>query len=140
MNIRKYEDTSYGEVRRVPGKGYYAFYPATLPQRVVLVPDTVTRLADAEAALGRLAGIGRQPLNPHFLMHHFLLQEALASTRIEGIRASLQEVLEAEADGAEHTSDIEEVLNYVAAMEEGLDQIPTLPFSLRWCAKCMPSS
>ncbi len=68
---------------------------------------------------------------PHLLIRSYLLREALASARIEGTQASLLGVLEAEADDAEYTPDIEEVLNYVAAMEQGLTRLDTLPFSLR---------
>lgn len=96
-------------------------------------PATVTRLADAEAALGRLAGAGRLLPNPHLLIRPYLLREALASARIEGTQASLLGVLEAEAEADEtgYAPDIEEVLNYVAAMEQGLARLESLPFSLR---------
>lgn len=131
MDAEHYASTDYGEVRPVPGHGYQAYYPNPLPQLVELSPETVTCLADAEAALGRLAGAGRLLPNPHLLIRPYLLREALASARIEGTQASLLGVLEAEADEAEYTPDIEEVLNYVAAMEQGLARLDTLPFSLR---------
>ncbi|MDE0169049.1 MAG: Fic family protein [bacterium] len=131
MDPEGYTDTTYGEVRLVPGQGYRAYYPKTLPPVVELATATVTCLADAEAALGRLAGTGRLLPNPHLLIRPYLLREALASARIEGTQASLLGVLEAEADEAEYTPDIEEVLNYVAAMEQGLARLDSLPFSLR---------
>ena len=131
MDFQRYTDTTYGEVRLVPGLGYRAYYPNTLAPVVELASATVTCLADAEAALGRLAGTGRLLPNPHLLIRPYLLREALASARIEGTRASLLGVLEAEADEAEYTPDIEEVLNYVAAMEQGLARLDSLPFSLR---------
>ena len=131
MDPERYTDSTYGKVQPVPGLGYRAYYPNTLPPLVELASDTVTRLADAEASLGRLAGAGRLLPNPHLLIRSYLLREALASARIEGTQASLLGVLEAEADDAEYTPDIEEVLNYVAAMEQGLTRLDTLPFSLR---------
>ena len=131
MNPERYKDATYGEVRRVPGLDYSAYYPKTLPRSLQLAPETVTRLADAEAALGRLAGAGRLLPNPHLLIRPYLLREALASARIEGTQASLLGVLDAEADEAGYTPDIEEVLNYVAAMEEGLVRLDAIPFSLR---------
>ena len=54
MDANLYEKTLYGEVRSVPGKGYRAYYPNALPQSIDMGHDTVMRLADAEAALGRL--------------------------------------------------------------------------------------
>jgi hypothetical protein len=41
------------------------------------------KLADAEAALGRLAGAGRLLPVPHLLVGPYLRREAVASTRIE---------------------------------------------------------
>ena len=131
MDPGRYTDTTYGTVRPVPGLGYSAYYPNTLPRFVELASDTVTCLADTEASLGRLAGAGRLLPNPHLLIRPYLLREALASARIEGTQASLLGVLEAEADDAEYSPDIEEVLNCVEAMERGLARLDTLPFSLR---------
>lgn len=131
MDPERYTDSTYGKVQPVPGLGYEAYYPNSLPPRVELASDTVMRLADAEASLGRLAGAGRLLPNSHLLIRPYLLREALASARIEGTQASLLGVLEAEADDAEYTPDIEEVLNCVAAMEQGLARLDTLPFSLR---------
>ena len=131
MNPERYTDDTYGMVHPVPGLGYSAYFPKALPSRVELASDTVTRLADAEASMGRLAGAGRLLPNPHLLIRPYVLREALASTRIEGTQASLLGVLEAEVEDAEYTPDIEEVLNYVAAMEQGLARLDTLPFSLR---------
>lgn len=131
MDSQRYVDSTFGQVRRVPERGYLAYYPRMLPESVDLATDTVKRLADAEAALGRLAGAGRLLPNPHLLIRPYLLREALASTRIEGTRASLAGVLEAEAAGAAYGPDIEEVVNYIRAMEEGLSSLVQLPFSLR---------
>lgn len=131
MDAKLYTDTTYGAVRLVPGKGYQAYYPNPLPHSMDLSPDTVIRVADAEAALGRLAGAGRLLPDPHLLIPPYLLREAVASTRIEGTQASLPDILEAEADGKGYSLDIEEVRNYVLAMERGLARLGNLPFSLR---------
>ncbi len=131
MDPKQYKDTIYGGVRLVPKKGYAAYHPSPLPNSIDLAHDTVLHVADAEAALGRLAGAGRLLPNPHLLIRPYLLREAVASARIEGTRASLLGILEAEADGNGNSPDIEEVLNYVLAMEAGLVHLDSLPFSLR---------
>ncbi len=131
MDASLYEKTPFGEVRSVPGKGYRAYYPNPLPKSIDMAHDTVMRLADAEAALGRLASAGRLLPNPHLLIRPYLLKEALSSARIEGTQASLLGVLEAEAEAQKNDPDIEEVLNYMDAMEEGLTRLSNLPFSLR---------
>ena len=115
----------------VPKKGNAAYHPSPLPNSIDLAHDTVLHVADAEAALGRLAGAGRLLPNSHLLIRPYLLREAVASARIEGTRASLLGILEAEADGNGNSPDIEEVLNYVLAMEAGLVHLDSLPFSLR---------
>jgi len=55
----------------------------------------------------------------------------VASTRIEGTQASLLDVFNAEASEQPLTADVEEVVNYVHAMETGLQRLETLPFSTR---------
>jgi len=91
----------------------------------------VRRLADAEGALGQLAGVGRLLPNPDLLIRPYLLREALSSTRIEGTQASMVEVLEADAAGEALSPDVEEVVNYVLAMSSGLERLETLPISTR---------
>jgi Fic family protein len=89
------------------------------------------RISDAEAALGRLAGAGRLLPDPHLLVAPYLRREAVASTRIEGTQASLADVFNAEASGEPFNADVEEVMNYVRAMEDGLQRLATLPVSVR---------
>jgi Fic family protein len=55
----------------------------------------------------------------------------VASTRIEGTQASLLEVFDAEASEQPLSADVEEVVNYVHAMEAGLQRLRTLPVSTR---------
>lgn len=89
------------------------------------------RLADAEAALGRLAGAGRLLPDPQLLVQPYLRREALASTRIEGTQASLAEVFDAALSDQPLGADVEEVMNYVQAMEVGLVRLEQLPISGR---------
>jgi Fic family protein len=88
-------------------------------------------LAEAEASLGRLAGVGQLMPNPHLLVRPYLLREALSSARIEGTQASLTDVFEAEASGEPPNADVEEVLNYINALEWGLSQRGRLPLGVR---------
>lgn len=132
MDVERYTDTSFGRARRTGGRhGYVAYFPAPIPRQVPISPDNLLRLADAEAALGRLAGAGRLLPDPHLLVRPYLRREAVASTRIEGTQASLAEVFDAEATDQPLGADIEEVVNYVLAMEDGLGRLETLPLSTR---------
>ncbi len=96
----------------------------------------VTAVADASAALGELAGVGRNLPNPHLLLGPFMRKEAVLSSRIEGTRATITDLYAYEAGqlplpGMEGDDrDAREVLNYVEALEHGLAQIKAYPFSL----------
>lgn len=132
MRLEDYSTTLFGEARRTPGRhGYVAYFPALIPRSISLPAPTIRLLADAEAALGTLSGVGQLVPNPYLLIRPYLLREALASTRIEGTQASLFDVLEMEATGEAPNADVEEVLNYIEALEWGLAQIDRLPLSVR---------
>ncbi len=91
-------------------------------------------LAEAERALGELRGFGRRGLpNPHLLIRPFLRQEAVLSSRIEGTRADLEQLLLFEVSPTDEPeqSDVLEVANYVAALELGFELLERLPVSLR---------
>ena len=106
-------------------------HPRSIPRQVPISPENLLRIADAEAALGRLAGVGRILPHPHLLVRPYLRREAVASTRIEGTQASLLDVFDAEASGQPLGADVEEVVDYVRAMESGLERLETLPVSVR---------
>lgn len=132
MDPDRFTDTPFGRARRTPGRhGYVAYFPQPIPRSVTISQANLLRLADAEAALGHLAGAGRLLPHRHLLVRPYLRREALASTRIEGTRASLLDVFGAEASDKPLTPDVEEVVNYVRAMETGLARLRTLPLSIR---------
>ncbi len=137
MELEAYRSTSFGEGRRTAGThGYVAFFPAPLPRSLELPAATARLLGDAEAELGQLAAIGRLLPNPDILLRPYLLREALASTRIEGTQASMAEVLESDAAGGQLNADVEEVVNYAAAMRWGLGRLDELPSALACSARC----
>jgi len=132
MQLEHYASTVFGQARRTVGRhGYVAFFPAPLPRTIDLPSATIRHLADAEAALGTLSGVGRLVPNPYLLTRPYLLREALSSTRIEGTQASLVDVLDVEATGEAPNADVEEVLNYIDALEWGLSQAERLPLGVR---------
>jgi Fic family protein len=132
MKSEAYRSTAFGEARRTPGRhGYVAYFPVPVPRSLELPGSTVRMLGDAEGALGQLAGVGRLLPNPDLLLRPYLLREALSSTRIEGTQASMAEVLESDAAGGPPNADVEEVVNYAAAMRWGLERLDDLPLSTR---------
>jgi Fic family protein len=132
VELGSYASTPFGEPRRTPGRhGYVAYFPTSVPRTLELEAPAIRLLADAEASLGRLAGVGQLLPNPHLLARPYLLREALSSTRIEGTQASLADVFEVEASGEPPGEDVEEVLNYIDALEWGLDKRDELPLGVR---------
>src|SRR5437016_1221030 len=124
--------TPPGRTVRCAG-GYAAFVPDPLPTELEWTPTLVRALSDADRLIGRLAGEGGRLPNPHLLIRPFIRREAVLSSRIEGTRATLGELLAAEAGAAVGRSpaDLREVANYVVALEHGLKRLKTLPLSLR---------
>jgi len=110
-------------------QGYWAFIPNPLPPKVEYPPSLVGLLSDADRALGELAGVGRILPNPHLLIAPYIRREAVLSSRIEGTRASLDDVflIEAIPSKGDLGPDLQQVINYIRAMEYGLKRLETLP-------------
>src|SRR3984957_7741850 len=115
--------------------GYRAFIPAPLPPVPPLEMDReLTRLlSEADHALGRLDGVTSILPNPDLFVSMYVRHEAVLSSQIEGTQSTLEDVLqfEIDANGDEHPKDVEEVVNYVRAMNYGLKRLDDLPLSLR---------
>lgn len=132
MEIAHYAVTPFGGPRTTPGRhGYVAYFPRPIPRHIDLTPALITLMADAEAALGGLAGAGRSLPSPHLLIRPYLPREAVASTRIEGTQTSILQMLDLEADGAAPSDDLEEVVNYISALEWSVGEIERLPLGSR---------
>ncbi|MGA2828450.1 MAG: Fic family protein [Streptosporangiaceae bacterium] len=111
---------------------YMAFVPEPLPREIPLDADTVLKLSEADAALGRLAGSGRLLPDPHLLVNAYITREAVSSSRIEGTQASVTEVFDAAVTGETQRDDIREVRNYVSALRHGVERLAGgFPISLR---------
>ena len=122
----------HGRTVRCPG-GYSAYVPAPLPPDIAWDGDLVTALSHADRAVGRLAGEGRLMPIPYLFIRAFLYKEAVLSSRIEGTQVSLGELFAANAGARVERSaeELEEVENYIVALDYGIDRLETLPLSLR---------
>ncbi len=133
MNPKDFRAPVAGRVIRTRA-GYAAFVPAPLPPDLGYEPDLVLLLSRADAALSELSGLGRHLPNPHLLIAPYVRREAVLSSRIEGTRTSLPELLMHEAGVPPREGDpddVREVRNYVIALEYGVRRLKSLPPSLR---------
>ena len=114
-------------------EGYWAFVPDPLPPPLQFDLAAINLLVDAQGALSELSGLGRGLPNPHLLVGPFMRREAVLSSRIEGTVTRVDQLMRFEVEPSieTQTPDLREVLNYVRALEYGLDRLPTLPMSLR---------
>lgn len=102
----------------------WAFAPNSLPPSWQPSPDIINRLIAAERALGEVNGLAQQLPNPYLLVSPYIRREAVASSRIEGTRTDLRELMlfEADATTADSTDDAREVENYVTALQYALSK------------------
>ncbi|HSR65388.1 MAG TPA: Fic/DOC family N-terminal domain-containing protein, partial [Xanthomonadaceae bacterium] len=120
------------------GSRYQAFIPDPLPPMPPLDLSTgglLARKERADQALGRLDGITLMLPDPQIFLYQYVRKEALLSSQIEGTQSSLSDLLLFELDEAPGVplDDVEEVSNYIAALNHGLRRLreDDFPLSLR---------
>lgn len=141
MDPDRFRQSPSGALIRVgQGEGtYWAFVPNPLPPQLPIDWDLARSLSGADRALSELAGVGRTMPNPHLLIGPFVRREAVLSSRIEGTQADIADLYAYEVgllplpdlESGPPETDVREVLNYVHALEYGLERLATLPVSLR---------
>ncbi len=61
---------------------------------------------------------------------YFSMHESIESTKIEGTQATFHDIMESELSG-ENSNDVQEVINYLKALNYGTQRLATLPISTR---------
>ena len=133
MDPNDFHSSIAGEVI-LTSRGYYAFIPAPLPPELVYDSQLVLALSKADSSLSELSGLGRHLPNPHLLIAPYIRREAVLSSRIEGTKADLPDLWMVDVEGREkhaEGTDVQEVQNYVTALEYGIQRLQELPLSLR---------
>lgn len=114
--------------------GYTAFVPNNLPPvpPVVIDDEMQSLLSLADRKLGRLDGIIQVLPNPDLFLAMYVKKEAILSSQIEGTQASFVDVLNVnDKTDKEKRGSVEDVVNYVRAINWGLERLNELPLSLR---------
>lgn len=119
----------------VGGESVRAFLPPPLPPVPELDLSGLHRVLEgANRGLGRLNGMTKLLPDIRFLLYLYVRKEALVSSQIEGTQSSFADLLLFENEETPHVpvEDVEEVSNYVAAMQHGLRRLRGgFPLSLR---------
>jgi len=107
--------------------GFEAFMPRPLPPDPPIKYDDELQalLSKADRAIARLDGIVTVLPNPELFIAMYVKKEALLSSQIEGTQASLEGVLEFEANmkPRDDIKQVKEVVNYVKALDYGIKHL-----------------
>ena len=119
-----------------PG-GYRTFVPKPMPPEppIYMDEELIHVLSLADRAVGRLDASTDNLPNPDLFVYAYVIREATLSSQIEGTQATVDDVFEvqAEVSPTQKPSDVDEIFNYVEAMNYGLDRLQKddLPLCLR---------
>jgi len=111
------------------------YVPQTLPIETIDWIRHVPLIGKANRALARYDGLLQGIVHPEILLSPLTMREAVLSSRIEGTQASLEEVLEFEAQAqakyeTEKQKDIQEIINYRLAMNSALELLNERPITI----------
>jgi Fic family protein len=118
------------------GEKTQAFVPAPLPPRPPIdwTPELRSKFDQALLALGRLDSVSTLLPDTSLFLSMYVRKEAVLSSMIEGTQSSLSDLLlfELDQEPGVPLDDVQEVSNYVAALDHGLRLLEEgLPLSLR---------
>jgi Fic family protein len=127
---------SHYVISTLSGERVRAFVPPPLPPSPKTLDFTSLQaiLAEANQAVGRLDGMTSALPDLKLFLYSYVRKEAVLSSQIEGTQSSLSDLLlyeNAETPGVP-LDDVQEVSNYVAALNHGLKRMRDgFPLSLR---------
>ncbi len=119
----------------IGGEKYQSFVPPKLPPEPPLdLEKLYSNLDKATKALGQLDNVTEFVPNIELFIYMYIRKEALLSSQIEGTQSSFSDLLlyENKEQPGVPIDDVEEVSNYVAAINYGLKKLKSgFPLSLR---------
>jgi len=113
---------------------YKAFIPTDLPPEppIKIEGEMQSLLTDANIAIGKLDTMGCLAPNLNHIIAMYIRKEALLSSQIEGTQASFEDIFEYENQiPLKNVNDVEEVVNYIKALNHGMERLNDFPTSIR---------
>jgi Fic family protein len=130
MNWVTHISKKNGETIRINDSIYYGFTPNNLPLEINYNSKLINLLAESSRSLAELSQASYNLKNARLLIVPYLKKEAILSSKMEGTRTTLDEVFKHDAKNfSEKNDDLEEVVNYIKALEYGLENIKVGKFS-----------
>jgi len=121
--------------RYIQQKGNFkAFIPERFPPKRMSYnePQLMKLLSDADLSLGKLDGLTKLLPDIDFFIFMYIKKESAYSSQIEGTKARLTDALQAEVEKTpELPEDVDDILHYISAMNDGLAKLERLPLSLK---------
>ena len=115
------------DVSAIGGEQVRAFVPHPLPPIPALdLSGSLQQLLEqASVAIGRLDSVVTLLPDPQLFLYTYVRREAVLSSQIEGTQSSLNDLLMFELEEAPGVpfDDVQEVSNYVAALEHGMARL-----------------
>lgn len=130
--MQKTTSNRAGLIQKQP-TGYYSYIPNLLGGRNFTYErdaEYEKLLAEAHLKLGELNGITQVLPDPDLFVAFYVKKEALLSSQIEGTQSSMDEIIQVD-EKTKTMRPVDEVVNYVNAMNRGLGKLQKLPFSTR---------
>jgi len=132
MNINDYQSGHHKQQYK-----YKSFAPELINHAWTFSDGEIQQLlSEADRTLGELNAFSQLIPDVDFFIRMHIAKEATQSSRIEGTRTNMEDVLLDEHDiEPEKRDDWEEVQNYIEAINQAIGQLETLPLSNRLLKK-----
>ncbi len=112
---------------------YECYVPKSLNEiEIMYDEELINLLSEANKFIGRLDGIALNLPDKDIFISKYVEKEAVVSSQIEGTQASLSDVLQLKKIDNEKRKETEEIVNYIHALNYGVDLLEKLPISIRY--------
>lgn len=129
METWEFSEDAPGGPRDYGDRQFYEPEPLPPTRELEIDEELSTTISDASFWLGKLSGLSRMVEYPPLLYTSLIRKEAVESAEIEGAEVDMEDVYRFETRGLSAESDperrksVQEVLNYEAAIKEGVETL-----------------